>query len=68
MSKVIYVKIIVIPILAVAFFVQSFLLSYTSLTFMHTSLPYIGYTSQADITFYGGIGVVQNAILNKGTT
>lgn len=34
---------------------------------MYNSIPYIALTSQADNTFYGGIGVVQNAILNKGT-
>jgi len=34
---------------------------------MYDSIPYVALTSQADNTFYGGIGVVQNAILNHGT-
>ena len=67
LSKSIYVKILIIPLLAQAFFVQSFFESYTSLQFMYDSIPYVALTSQADNTFYGGIGVVQNAILNKGT-
>lgn len=34
---------------------------------MYDSIPYVALTSQADNTFYGGIGIVQTAILNKGT-
>ncbi len=68
LSKSIYIKILIIPILAQAFFIQSFLESYMALNFMYKSIPYVAFTSQADEIFYGGIGVVQNAILNKGTT
>jgi hypothetical protein len=35
---------------------------------MYKSIPYIALTSQADNTFYGGIGIVQMAVLNRGTT
>ena len=66
LSKSIYFKILVIPLLAQAFFVQSFFESYTTLQFMYDSIPYIALTSQADNTFYGGIGIVQNAIAKKG--
>jgi hypothetical protein len=34
---------------------------------MSDSLPYMSLTSKADYIFYKGIGVVQTAILNKGT-
>jgi hypothetical protein len=34
---------------------------------MYDSIPYVALTSKADNTFYGGIGQVQNAILNKGS-
>jgi hypothetical protein len=67
LSKSIYIKILLIPFLAQGFFVDSFFSSYTSLQFMYDSVPYVALTSKADNTFYGGIGQVQNAILNKGS-
>lgn len=67
LSKSIYIKILIIPLLAQAFFIQSFFESFTSLQFMYDSIPYVALTSQADNTFYGGIGMLQNAILNKGS-
>lgn len=68
LSKAIYIKILLIPLLAQAFFIQSFMSSYTSLQFMYDSIPYVALTSKADYIFYKGIGVVQNAILTHGTS
>jgi len=67
LSKSIYFKIILIPLLGQIFFIQSFFESYNNLVFMRASIPYIALTSQADHTLYAGIGKVQTAILNHGT-
>jgi hypothetical protein len=67
LSKSIYIKILLIPLLAQAFLIQSFLESYTSLKFMYDSIPYIALTSKADYILYSSIGVIQTAILNRGT-
>lgn len=68
LNKSIYLKVLLIPLLAQAFFIESFIKSYISLHFMHESVPYVVLTSQADYNFYKGIGIIQTAVLTHGTT
>lgn len=66
-NKSIYFKLLLIPLFAVAFFVHSFVQSYTSLAFQQQSYHYFFLTSQGDYTFYSGLADIQNALLTNST-
>lgn len=64
-NKSIYIKLLLIPILATAYFVHSFAESYVNLNFQYQSYHYFFLTSQGDYNFYSGLAQIQNALLTN---
>ena len=64
-NKSIYVKLLLIPIFATAYFVHSFVQSYLSLDFQNQSYHYFTLTSRGDYTFFSGLASIQSALLDK---
>lgn len=57
-NKSIYCKLLLIPLIATAFFLHSFLQSYFNLTFQSNSYHYFFLTSLGDYQFYSGLAQV----------
>ncbi len=64
-NKSIYVKLLIIPIFACAYFIHSFVVSYIHLNFQLRSYHYFFLTSQADYNFYTGLSSIQSSLINK---
>jgi hypothetical protein len=64
-NKSIYLKLLLIPLLATAYFVHAFAQSYASLAFQHQSYHYFFLTSQGDYNFYSGLSQIQTALLTN---
>lgn len=62
-GKEIYLKIIIIPLFFVGYFIHSYVASASSLNFQITSLPYFRLTSKADMEIYTKFAYISNAIL-----
>ena len=64
-NKSIYMKLLIIPIFACAYFIHSFVISYVHLNFQLQSYHYFFLTSQADYNFYSGLSSIQSSLINK---
>ena len=56
-------KILLIPLIAQIFFIQTFFEGWNHLTFMKKSIDYARLTASGDELFYGGLAVIQENLL-----
>lgn len=62
-GKEIYMKIIIIPLFFVGYFIHSYVVSASSLDFQITALPYFRLTATADMEIYTKYAEISSAIL-----
>jgi hypothetical protein len=64
-NKNIYLRLLIIPIVGLGFFIHSFVTNYLNLSFQASSYHYFFLTSQGDYTFYSGLASIQAATLSS---
>jgi hypothetical protein len=63
MDKCIYFKILLIPFVAQIFFLHTFFISFSNLSFIKNSITYIRYSASGDLVFYKGLTALQKEFL-----